>query len=220
MLGLNFTPVLDSMDQLLSAALVTLILGWSGMVIATFVGIFGAVLSQMPGRFYRHGVQTFVDVYRGTPLLVQILLFFYVPAALQIDLSPYMVGVFAIGLYYGAYIIEIFRGAYEAVPRGHIEAARSLGIPERKIFFRVRLPQALAIVISPIAGQFARLQKATSLLSIIGVSELTLRGQFVMTRTYSPIETWLVIAGIYLAMYLAIVAGAVFLERRLTVGRR
>jgi len=220
MLELNFSPVIDSLDQLLRAASATLIIGWIGMVIAAVVGVVGAVLSQLPGRLCRPLVQVFVDIYRGTPLLVQILVFYFVPAALRIDLSPFFVGVVALGLYYGAYIIEILRGAYEAVPRGQVEAARSLGIPGRNIFLKIQLPQALAVVVSPIAGQFARLQKATSLLSVIGVAELTLRGQFVMTRTYRPIETWLVIAGIYFAMYLVIIIGAVFLERKLSVGRR
>jgi polar amino acid transport system permease protein len=220
MLQLDFGPVIANLDQLLWAASVTLIISWVSMVIAITIGIGGAVLSQLSGRLSRRSVQIFVDIYRGTPLLVQILLFYFVPAALRINLSPFVVGTLALGLYHGAYTIEILRGAYEAVPRGHVEAAQSLGIPARSVFFRIQLPQALAIVVSPIAGQFARLQKATSLLSFIGVAELTLQGKYVMLRTYSPIETWLVIAGIYLAMYVVIITGAILLERRLSAGRR
>jgi polar amino acid transport system permease protein len=78
----------------------------------------------------------------------------------------------------------------------------------------------LATVVSPIAGQLARLQKATSLLSVIGISELTLRGQFIMTRTFTPVETWLVIALMYFCMYIVIVFGAIWLEKRLVAGRR
>jgi His/Glu/Gln/Arg/opine family amino acid ABC transporter permease subunit len=217
---LDFGSVFASFDQLLWAALTTVLLGWAGMVVATTVGILGAALCQIPGRFSRVGVQMFVDFYRGTPLLVQILLFFFVPAALQINLSATVVGVFAIGFYYGAYIIEVLRGAYEAVPRGHVEAARSLGISSRRILLKIQLPQALATVVSPIAGQLARLQKATSLLSVIGISELTLRGQFIMTRTFTPVETWLVIALMYFCMYIVIVFGAIWLEKRLVAGRR
>jgi len=216
---LNFKPVLESLDQLLAAALISLVIGVVAMALAMAVGVLGAVLSQSRSALRRRCVIVYVDIFRGTPLLVQILAFFFVPTALGFKISPYTCGILALGLYYGAYITEILRGAFEGIPAGHLDAARSLGIPARIVFWRIQLPQALAVVISPLAGQFARLFKASSLLSVIGVAELTLRGQFVMTRTYAPIETWLIVAAIYFAIYAVVVVGAIWLERRLTRGR-
>lgn len=219
MLELNFKPVLESLDQLLAAAVVTLVIGIVAMALAMAIGVLGAALSQSRSALRRRAVVVYVDLFRGTPLLVQILAFFFVPTALGFKISPYTCGIIALSLYYGAYISEILRGAFEGVPAGHLDAARSLGMPTGLIFRRIQLPQALAVVVSPLAGQFARLLKASSLLSVIGVAELTLRGQFVMTRTYAPIETWLVVAAIYFALYAVIVVGAIWFERRLTRGR-
>jgi His/Glu/Gln/Arg/opine family amino acid ABC transporter permease subunit len=219
MLELNFRPVFDSLDQLLAAAVVSLVLGIVAMVLALVVGTLGAALSQSRAAAWRRLVIAYVDLFRGTPLLVQVLAFFFVPTALGLKVSPYTSGILALSLYYGAYITEIVRGALEGVPAGHLDAGRSLGMPAVRIFWRIQLPQALAVVISPLAGQFARLFKASSLLSVIGVAELTLRGQFVMTRTYAPIETWLVVAAIYFAFYSVVIVGAIWLERLLTRGR-
>ena len=219
MLELHFKPVLDSLDQLLAAAVTSIVIGIVAMALAMAVGTLGTVLSQGRSRLWRRSIIVYVDLFRGTPLLVQVLAFFFVPTALGFKISPYLSGILALGLYYGAYITEIVRGAFEGVPAGHLDAARSLGMPASRILWRIQLPQALAVVISPLAGQFARLFKASSLLSVIGVAELTLRGQFVMTRTYAPIETWIVVAAIYFAIYSVVVLGALFLERRLTRGR-
>jgi polar amino acid transport system substrate-binding protein len=216
MLELNFRPVLASFDQLLAAAVISVILGVVGMALALVLGTIGATLSQSRKPAWQRLVIAYVDIFRGTPLLVQVLAFFFVPTALGFKISPYASGILALSLYYGAYITEILRGAFEGIPMGHVDAARSLGMPTRRIFWRIQLPQAIAVVISPLAGQFARLFKASSLLSVIGVAELTLRGQFVMTRTYAPIETWLVVAAIYFAVYSFVIVGAILLERRLT----
>ena len=219
MLELNFRPVLASLDQLLAASLVSLAIGLVAMVLATLVGMLGAALAQSRNKGLRRCVVLYVDLFRGTPLLVQVLVFFFVPTALGLKISPYASGTIALSLYYGAYITEILRGAFQGIPTGHIDAARSLGMPAARIFWRIQLPQALAVVMSPLAGQFARLVKASSLLSVIGVPELTLRGQFVMARTYAPIETWLVIAAIYFAFYVVVIVAAMWLEVRLTRGR-
>jgi polar amino acid transport system permease protein len=144
---------------------------------------------------------------------------FYGPAAMGVSLSPYVAGIIALGLYYGAYVLEIMRGAFESVPSGQVDAARSLGLSSSRIFWRIQLPQSLAIVISPLAGQFARLFKASSLLSAIGVAELTMRGHVIMTNTLAPIETWIVVAAIYLFFNTIVVLGAIYLEHRLTAGR-
>lgn len=218
MLELHFQPVLASLDQLLAAAVVSVMLGIVGMGLALVLGTLAATLSQSHMPVWRRLVIAYVDIFRGTPLLVLVLAFYFVPTALGLKISPYASGILALSSYYGAYITEILRGAFEGVPAGHLDAARSLGMPASRTFWRIQLPQALAVVISPLAGQFARLFKASSLLSVTGVAELTLRGQFVMTRTYAPIETWLVIAAIYFAVYVFVVLGAILLERHLKRG--
>ena len=220
MLELNFAPVFKALDQLLAAAMVSLGIGIVGMALALLAGTLGVALSQTRSRAARRAVLVYVDVFRGTPLLVQVLVFFYAPAALGVPFfSPYIAGTVALALYYGAYVLEIMRGAFEGVPAGHVDAARSLGMSSARIFWRIQLPQTLAVVISPLAGQFARLFKASSLLSVIGVTELTVRGHVIMTNTLAPIETWLVVAGIYLFFNSIILIGALYLERRLTLWR-
>jgi len=189
------------------------------MALAVLLGTLGVALSQARSKSARRATVVYVDVFRGTPLLVQILIFFYGCTALGLPLSPHTAGILALGLYYGAYVLEIMRGAFEGVPAGHADAARSLGMTSAYTFWRIQLPQALAVVISPLAGQFARLFKASSLLSVIGVAELTMRGHVVMTNTLAPIETWIVVAGIYLFFNTFVVVGAIVVERRLTTGR-
>lgn len=220
MLELNFAPVFRALDQLLAAAMYSLGIGIVAMMLALLVGTSGVALSQARSRVVKGAVLVYVDVFRGTPLLVQVLAFFYIPAALGVPyFSPYVAGTLALALYYGAYVLEIMRGAFEGVPAGHVDAGRSLGISTSGIFWRIQLPQTLAVVISPLAGQFAKLFKASSLLSVIGVTELTVRGHVIMTNTLAPIETWLVVAGIYLFFNSIILVGAMHLERRLTIWR-
>jgi polar amino acid transport system permease protein len=219
MLELNFAPVFKALDQLLAAVMVSLGIGVVAMALALLLGTLGVALSQARSRAARRAVVVYVDLFRGTPLLVQILILFYGSTALGLPIPPYVAGIVALALYYGAYVLEIMRGAFEGVPAGHADAARSLGMSGSDIFWRIQLPQALAVVISPLAGQFARLFKASSLLSVIGVAELTMRGHVVMTNTLAPIETWIVVAGLYLFFNAFVVGGAIFLEHRLTAGR-
>ena len=216
---LSFGPVLKGLDQLLLASMLSLGIGLAGMMVALAVGTFGIVVSQVRSLALRRCAVVYVDLFRGTPLLVQILMLFYGHAAMGVSVSPYVAGIIALGLYYGAYVLEIMRGAFESVPSGQVDAARSLGLSSSRIFWRIQLPQSLAIVISPLAGQFARLFKASSLLSAIGVAELTMRGHVIMTNTLAPIETWIVVAAIYLFFNTIVVLGAIYLEHRLTAGR-
>ncbi|VTU16815.1 amino acid ABC transporter permease [Variovorax sp. PBL-E5] len=220
MLELNFAPVFKAFDQLMAAAMYSLAIGVAAMVLAMLVGTLGMALSQMRSRAARRAVLVYVDLFRGTPLLVQILVLFYGPSALGVPIPPYTSGIIALGLYYGAYIMEIMRGAFESIPAGHVDAARAMGMPGSRIFWRIQLPQTIAVVVSPLSGQFARLFKASSLLSVIGVTELTVRGHVIMTNTLAPIETWLVVAGIYLFFNTIVVVGAHLLEQHLTRGRR
>jgi His/Glu/Gln/Arg/opine family amino acid ABC transporter permease subunit len=213
---LNFGAVFASFDQLLLAAMLSIAIGVVAMLLALLIGMIGTALSQIG---WQRAVIAFVDVFRGTPLLVQILVLYFVPNALGIPISPYVSGTISLAVYYGAYTIEIMRGAFEAVPAEHIDAARALGMTRNRIFFKIQFPQVLAVIVSPLAGQFARLVKASSLLSVIGVAELTHRGQFIMERTYAPIETWLTVAAIYFALNSVVVILSIWLERRLVRSR-
>jgi polar amino acid transport system permease protein len=215
MLDLDFVPVVRSLDQLLLAAVNTVWVAVASMGVAIGCGILGAVSASSRSRWLRRLSTCYVDGFRGTPLLIQILIFFYLPPALGVRPSPVPVGIAVLGAYFGAYVTEILRGALQAIPAGHTDAAHSLGMPAARIFRRVILPQVFAIVVPPLAGQFTSLVKATSLLTVIAVPELTLRGRFIMTRTLAPLETWLVIAGIYLLINWTIALGSVALERRL-----
>jgi polar amino acid transport system permease protein len=216
MLELDFLPVVISLDQLLLAGVNTVWIAVAGMVAALACGILGAAGANSRSRWLRRLSTCYVDGFRGTPLLIQILLFFYLPpAALGVRPSPVPVGIAVLGAYFGAYVTEILRGALRAIPAGHTDAAHSLGMSPARVFRRVVLPQVFAIVVPPLAGQFTSLVKATSLLTVIAVPELTLRGRFIMTRTLAPLETWLVIAGIYLLINWTIALGSVALERRL-----
>ena len=216
MLDLNFGEVLKSLNQLLEGVMISLAIGVVAMVLAMIIGVLGTALSQLG---WKRAVMWFVDVFRGTPLLVQVLVFYFVPTALGFDIPPYVSGTFSLSVYYGAYITEIMRGAFEGVPAEHLDAARSLGMKTSRIFVRIQFPQMLAVIVSPLAGQFARLFKASSLLSVIGVAELTHRGQYVMARTYAPIETWLIVAAIYFVFNSVVIVGSIWLERHLTRGR-
>jgi len=216
MSDLNFGVVFASIDQLLIAAMLSMAIGIVAMTLALLIGMIGTALSQIG---WRRLVIAFVDIFRGTPLLVQVLMLYFVPNAIGIPISPYVSGTISLAVYYGAYTIEIMRGAFEAVPAEHLDAARSLGMKTSRIFIKIQFPQVLAIIVSPLAGQFARLFKASSLLSVIGVAELTHRGQFIMERTYAPIETWLTVAAIYFAFNSLVVLGSIWLERRLVRSR-
>jgi polar amino acid transport system permease protein len=121
--------------------------------------------------------------------------------------------VLCLGLYYGAYISEILRGAFQAVPHGQVEVARVLGMHHLLLFRRIVLPQVLANAIPALTGQFTSLVKATSLLSVITIQELTLEGRIVIARTGDPLGTYLAIAVIYLFINSMISAGSVLLER-------
>jgi polar amino acid transport system permease protein len=211
----DFGPVLTRVDQLALAALVSLWIAAAGLASALAVGGAVALLANSRVRIGRLVARVYVEVVRGTPLLIQIFALFYVPASLGIQVPNIVSGITALAIYFGAYTSEVIRGGLASVPQGQIEAGRALGMSGMLVVKRVVLPQALANVIPPLTGQAASLIKVTSLLSAIAVNELTLRGAFVMVQTRRPLETWTVIAIVYLIMNTALLIGARVVEARL-----
>jgi polar amino acid transport system permease protein len=153
---------------------------------------------------------TYVEVVRGTPLLVQIFIFYFFIGTV-LSLSAFAAGVAALAVFTGAYICEIVRAGIEAVPRGQMEAARSLGMSVFQAMRHVVLPQAMRKTLPPLAGQFISLIKDSLLVSVMALTDLTKAGREVISSTFSPFEVWFTVA----AMYLLLTGALSLLVRRL-----
>ena len=160
---------------------------------------------------------TYVELIRGTPLLVQIFIFYFFIGTV-LELSPFTAGVAALAVFTGAYVAEIIRAGIEAVPRGQMEAARSLGMSYAQAMRHVILPQALKKTLPPLAGQFINLIKDSSLVSIIAITDLSKAGREVVSSTFSPFEVWFTVALLYLLMTGALSLVVRRLEKRLAAG--
>ncbi len=156
-----------------------------------------------------------VEGIRGTPLLVQILIFFYVVADAYGVENRYVVGVLTLSLFSAAYISEIVRAGIESVGSSQWESARAIGLSTRQIYRFVVLPQAARQSLPPLAGQFVSLIKDSSLLSIIGIAEVTKNARDINALTFSTLESYLPLALGYLVLTLPISWWTQRLERRL-----
>lgn len=213
-MSLDFTSVFQHLEQLAWGAFNTVWLGFAGMAAAFLMGVLGAAAATMGFHWLRRTVAAYVYFFRGTPLLTQILAAFYLPSFLGYNVPSALVGITCLGLYFGAYITEILRAGVKAIPSGQVDVARAFGMPTPLLFRRIILPQVIATVIPPLTGQFTSLIKATSLLSIITVQELTLQGRITIIRTVAPLETYMVIAVIYFAINFTITATSLRFETR------
>lgn len=184
------------------------------LVLSTLIGAGTALLGRarfLPGRAL---ARLYVELIRGTPLLVQILLFFYVVAPAFRVGNRYVVGIVTLSLFAGAYIAEIIRAGLEGVGRSQWEAARAIGLTRRQTYRWIVLPQALRHLLPPLAGQFVSLVKDSSLLSVIGIAEFSLQAQQVNALTFSTLESYVPLALGYLVLTLPLSLWARQLERR------
>lgn len=191
----------------------TVALGSASLVLSAVVGILVAVLLASKQPLLEAVGRVYVELVRGTPLLVQLLIGFYVVAsAVGLD-NRYVVGVLVLALFSGAYMAEIFRGGLAAIPQTQRDAARAIGLTPWQSLRLVILPQAVRIVLPAVAGQFVSLIKDSSLLSVIAVSEMTLAAQEINSFTYSTFESYLPLAACYLLLTLPLSAVSRVLER-------
>ncbi|MBC1839670.1 amino acid ABC transporter permease, partial [Listeria seeligeri] len=138
-----------------------------------------------------------------------------IPAALDFRMPVFLAGVIALSLNAGAYMVEIVRGGIQSVDKGQMEAARSLGLPHKKAMMKVVLPQAIRMMIPSFINQFVITLKDTSIMSAIGLVELTQSGKIIMARTFESTWTWLIIGIMYLIVITILTKISDRLERRL-----
>ena len=201
--------------SMLRGAWITIRMSVASMIFGTLIGAVMGVASLSPFWPIRLLVTSYVYAIRGVPLLVLIFLIYFALPATGIYLSPTVSGLSALSIYAGAYITEIFRAGILAVDRGQTEAAKAIGMTERMTLTSVLFPQAVRNVIPPITNELIKLVKATSLLSMITVTELTRAAQLVVVEKFTPFEIYLALAFYYLAIVAALTYLTRYLERKL-----
>ena len=194
---------------------------WVTVKLSLVAGVFAILLGTLaglarlsPNPALRNLAVTYVELIRGTPLLVQIFIFYFFIGTV-LNLSREFAGVAALALFTGAYVAEIVRAGVQSIAKGQNEAARSLGLNAGQSMRHVILPQAFKRVLPPLAGQFISLVKDTSLVSVIAITELTKSGREAITTSFSTFEIWFCVAGLYLLINLPLSHLASRLERRL-----
>jgi His/Glu/Gln/Arg/opine family amino acid ABC transporter permease subunit len=203
----------DYLPALLRAAAVTITLSCVSMALAV---VLGAIIAS--GRVYgARPVQVlltaWVEIIRGTPLLLQLFVLYF-GLAVVIQLPALAAGIIGLGVNYAAYESEIYRGALEAVPRGQLDAARTLGFTERQILVLVRAPQAFRFALAPMTNDFVALLKDSSLVSVITVVELTKQTQIFAAN----IGSWVVPGAMCAALYLVLSLPLARVARRIEKG--
>lgn len=184
-----------------------------GLILGTFIGM--GRLSKI--KFINIPSTVYVEFLRGTPLLVQISIVYFGLPQLGIQLQAYPAAIVALGLNSGAYIAEIVRAGIQSIPKGQYEAARSLGLTHWQTMRYIILPQAFKNILPALGNEFITLTKDSSLASVIGVTELMRRGQFVITRTFQTFSIYFGIALIYFIMTFTISRIVRYIEKRMAV---
>lgn len=198
----------------------TIFLSVITLALSFFFGILFALMGLARNKFLRVFYNMYIYVVRAIPVMIfALFLFFGVGALLQIQFNPALAAIIVLTINATAYLAEIFRGGIMAVPKGQVEAARSLGLSYFKTLRRVVLPQAIKIMIPPIINQFISTIKDTSILIVISVRELTMNSQIIIARTYKPFEIYAFAALMYLVVIVALSLLAKYIEKRIQYDR-
>jgi polar amino acid transport system permease protein len=185
------------LEFIMTGAGLTFLVSAASIVLATFLALLGA-LGRLSRNPVANGISGFyISLIRGTPLLVQIFIWYLGLPRLDIVLPAVVAGILALGVNYGAYMTEIFRAGIQAIGKGQHEAAAALAMSPGQTFKRIVLPQAFRIVIPPIGNEFIAMMKDSSLVSVMGAWELTFRAEKIGRQYFRSLETFLIAAAFY-----------------------
>ncbi len=188
-----------------------LLSGFGVTILCWLVGsVGGLVLGFLLACFYRWGaaplrwlISAYVEIIRGTPFMIQLFIIYYGGPYVGLILSPLQAGILSFIIYGSPYFAEIFRGGFNAIPLGQIEAARCVGLSEMRILRRIILPQMLVPITAPLTNFFIILTKETAILSVVTVPELLYETQTMAAETFTYVEPFLVLSVFYWLMVLA-----------------
>ncbi|WP_031264059.1 amino acid ABC transporter permease [Sporolactobacillus laevolacticus] len=187
-----------SLPALLAGLVLTLKIISVGIIVAVIIGLVLGIINVGHNKILKLIAKLYIDLVRGTPLLVQVFfIYFGLPSVLNFKLDAMLAGIIAIGINASAYISEIIRAGIKSIDSGQMEAARSLGLPYGVSMRKVILPQAFKRMIPPLVNQFIISLKDTSILSSIGVIELTSSGQIIIASSFKAFQVWIMVGILY-----------------------
>ncbi|MGB3288274.1 MAG: amino acid ABC transporter permease [Burkholderiaceae bacterium] len=202
MTNLDFSVVFDRWDMVLQGIYLTIELTLVATACGFMVGTFCAIGKRGRTPWLKKICSIYVEAIRNTPLLVQIFLVYFGLSSLGLSLSAITVSMIALTINVGAYSAEIMRAGFDSIEKGQLEAAETLGLTRRQIYWHVILKQALERVYPALTSQFVLLMLASSICSQISAEELTAVANFIQSDTYRPFETYIVAGALYVVLSL------------------
>lgn len=207
--------IMNALPYLLDGLQVTLYIFIIAVILGFIIGLIVALLRLSPLKILNWIAIAFIDVIRGTPFIVQLFFIYFGLNTVEfISMDRTTAGIVTVAINAGAYFAEIIRAGIQSIDKGQMEAARSLGLTAKQSMVSIILPQAFRRMLPTITNQSIISLKDTSLLSIIGIADLTQRGQVQQAATYEAFKIWLVVGIIYFIIIYALSLLAKFLERR------
>lgn len=218
-MSFDFSPALHDWAALLHGALVTVQVTVCALLLSCALGLLIGIGRLNPQRKLVYRVcSVYLSAFRGTPLLVQLFIWFFGLPRFGILLPAFACGVLGLGMYSASYVSEVVRGAIQSVDRGQMEASRSLGMSSLQAMLKIILPQAFVRMIPPLGNEFIALIKNSALVSLVTIHDLMHEGQKIISVSYRSLEIYLVIALIYWIMTSATTLALHRIELRLKVG--
>lgn len=214
---------------LAAGTLMTIKLALSALCLGLVLGLLGALAKTSPYKPLQWLGGSYSTIVRGVPELLWVMLIYFSTVNVlrelgealgvgSLELSPFAAGVIALGLCFGAYSTEVFRGALLAIPKGHSEAGQALGLSKSRILWRLTMPQMWRIAMPGLGNLFMILMKDTALVSVIGLTEIMRQAQIAVTSTKQAMTFYLVAAIIYLSLTIISMIGLHLLEKRASRG--
>ena len=216
---LDFSPIWGGWQALAQGTLVTIEITVCALLLGCTLGLLVGIGRLNPRRRWLYGVCTaYVTVVRGTPLLVQLFILFFGLPHFGLLLPAFLCGVLGLGVYSGAYVSEIVRGAIQSINHGQTMAAQSLGMTAPTAMRHIILPQAAVRMIPPLGNEFIALIKNSALVSLLTIHDVMHEGQKIISVSYRSLEVYLAIAAVYFALTGTVMLVLRYFEQRLSQG--
>jgi len=208
--------LVDAMPALERGAAITLGVWLAGVALGVGLGLAIALIRLLCGRWVRTLLRAYVELFRGTPFLVQLFILYYGGPSFGLALPPLVAGIVSLGLYGGAYFAEAFRSGFESIPQGQIEAAQALRLSRLQIIMRIEFPQMMVIVLPALTNLVIVLCKETAVLSVVTVPELTFVLTGIGTEKFAFVETLLTLCICYWLLVEAASRTGLAIEQRMS----